>query len=263
MSYVKKSLTEGEKIVFRARKHWWFTWFTTFRLLVVLAGCGALVYFHADIALWAVGQLEEAEFWEVEGHQQVYGVSPDVARQMLGGVLIVVALFVALLGVVSLLSYFAYEYAVTTRRVVMRTGLIRRRVFEITLRQLETVSVSQSIRGRLLGFGRISIVGTGGSSATYGQIARPMRFRHAVHTEAQSLYADKGSPAPSADPGADGPGAYTVKGVKRDDGSDVVLTIDADSKANAMVKAELQGVVPTSAAKAGADAKSKAKGKKR
>lgn len=260
MSYVKQSLTDGEKVVFRARKHWWFTWFALMKTLLLLAGCGALVYYRGDISSWVVGRFDTAEFW---GEGEQLPVTPEDARRLIGAVVIGVAVLAAVRFLFKLRSFFSYEYAVTTRRVVMRTGLIRRRVFEITLRQLETVSVSQGILGRILGYGRITIVGTGGSYATYGGIAKPMRFRHAVHTEAQSLYADKGSPAPSADPGADGPGAYTVKGVKRDDGSDVVLTIDADSKANAMVKAELQGVVPTSAAKAGADAKSKAKGKKR
>ncbi len=262
MSYIKQSLTEGEKVVFRARKHWWFTWFAILRVLLLLAGCGALVYYHADIARWVVEKLHAAEFWE-DGDD--LPVTPEDARRLFGAVVIVVASLAAVRFIFKLRSYFSYEYAVTTRRVIMRTGLIRRKVFELTLRQLETVSVSQGIIGRILGFGRITIVGTGGSYATYGAIAKPMRFRHAVHTEAQTLYADKGSTAPRADPVADGPGAYTVRGVKRDDGTDIVLTIEADSMANAMVKAELQGVVPTSAEKAGggAQAKAKTKGKER
>lgn len=260
MSYVKQSLTEGEKVVFRARKHWWFTWFAMMTTLLLLAGCAALVYYQRAISAWVVEKLDEAEFWDAADEVEI---TPENAQSIIGAVIITVAVLATIRFLFKLRSFFSYEYAVTTRRVVMRTGLIRRRVFEITLRQLETVSVSQGILGRILGYGRITIVGTGGSYATYGGIAKPMRFRHAVHTEAQSLYADKGSAAPSVAPADDGPGSYTVKGVKREDGSDVVLTIDADSKANAMVKAELQGVVPTSAAKAGADAKTKAKGKKR
>lgn len=261
MSYIKKSLTEGEKVVFRARKHWWFTWFAILRLLILLAGCGALVYFQGDISSWVVAKLDAAEFW---GEGETLPVTPQNARTMIGAVVVGVALLAALRFVIGLRSFFSYEYAVTTRRVVMRTGLIRRKVFEITLRQLETVSVAQSVLGRVLGYGRITIVGTGGSYATYGAIAKPMRFRHAVHSEAQSLYADKSTPPGEAvkpAPGSDGPGSYTVKGVKRDDGTDTVLTIEADSKANALVKAELQGVVPTSAEKVGSGPR--VKGKKR
>ena len=47
----------------------------------------------------------------------------------------------------------------------------------------------------------------------------------------------------------DGPGNYLVKGVDRESRADRQMTITADSRANAQVKAELDGMVVTSITK--------------
>lgn len=46
-------------------------------------------------------------------------------------------------------------------------------------------------------------------------------------------------------PPTDGPGRFRVAGVNRDTRQDVVWSCDADSAANAKVKAELQGIIVT------------------
>ena len=46
---------------------------------------------------------------------------------------------------------------------------------------------------------------------------------------------------PTSDP--DGPGKYKVRGVHKDTRADTELVIEADSRANAHVKAELDGIV--------------------
>lgn len=52
---------------------------------------------------------------------------------------------------------------------------------------------------------------------------------------------------PTAEP--DGPGSYLVKGVDRNSREDRQLTVTADSRANAQVKAELEGIVVTAITK--------------
>jgi hypothetical protein len=49
----------------------------------------------------------------------------------------------------------------------------------------------------------------------------------------------------------DGPGSYKVRGVDKDTRADIERTIQADSRANAQVKAELDGIVVTSIDKVG------------
>ncbi len=70
-------------------------------------------------------------------------------------------LVVLLLGVVMLVppfvAYRTTELGVTNKRVIVKTGLIRRRTLELLLRQVEAISVDQSLLGRLLGFGSITL----------------------------------------------------------------------------------------------------------
>jgi len=71
------------------------------------------------------------------------------------------------------------EFVITNRRVVIKTGFIARRTFEMNLSKIETVNVEQTVMGRILNFGSITIIGTGGTKETFHNIARPMAFRKA------------------------------------------------------------------------------------
>ena len=53
------------------------------------------------------------------------------------------------------------ELAVTSRRVIAKTGLIRRHTIELNHSKVESFSVQQSIFGRFLNYGSIVVSGTG------------------------------------------------------------------------------------------------------
>ena len=69
------------------------------------------------------------------------------------------------------------EFVITNKRIIMKTGLISRKTFEMNLQKIESVNVDQSFWGRLLGFGTVSIVGTGGSRESFSDISKPLLFR--------------------------------------------------------------------------------------
>jgi uncharacterized membrane protein YdbT with pleckstrin-like domain len=50
--------------------------------------------------------------------------------------------------------------------IIMKTGLIARKTLELNLTKAESVLVNQSIIGRILGFGIVVIIGTGGTRKT-------------------------------------------------------------------------------------------------
>ncbi len=85
----------------------------------------------------------------------------------------------------ALLSLFIYpmikrysdEFAVTNKRVIIKTGLIARKTLEMNLNKIESVNVDQSILGRILGYGTVTIIGTGGTREAFEQIADPVEFR--------------------------------------------------------------------------------------
>jgi len=69
------------------------------------------------------------------------------------------------------------EFVITNKRVIIKTGIIARRIFEMNIHKVESLDVNQSILGRLLNYGEIRIIGTGGTKETYKFISNPIKFR--------------------------------------------------------------------------------------
>ncbi len=69
------------------------------------------------------------------------------------------------------------EFAITSKRLIIKVGLISRRTLEMNLNKIESVNVDQSILGRILGYGTIIVIGTGGTREPFSGIADPMGFR--------------------------------------------------------------------------------------
>ncbi len=69
------------------------------------------------------------------------------------------------------------ETDVTNLRVVHKTGFIKRRTFEMPLDKVESVDVNQSILGRILNYGDVTILGVGEGKETISTIASPLAFR--------------------------------------------------------------------------------------
>ena len=72
------------------------------------------------------------------------------------------------------------EIDVTDRRVVYKHGFINRHTVEMNMDKVESVDVDQSILGRLLDYGDITIRGTGETWETLKMIGAPLKFRNHV-----------------------------------------------------------------------------------
>jgi uncharacterized membrane protein YdbT with pleckstrin-like domain len=81
------------------------------------------------------------------------------------------------LFIAPLVDRLCSEFAITNRRVIIKLGLVSRRTFEMNLSKIESVNVDQSLLGRMLGYGTITIIGTGGTRETFADIAAPVEFR--------------------------------------------------------------------------------------
>ncbi|WP_440636587.1 PH domain-containing protein [Bradyrhizobium sp. PUT101] len=77
---------------------------------------------------------------------------------------------------------FTTETDVTNLRVVHKTGFIKRRTFEMALDKVESVDVDQSILGRILNYGDVTIRGVGEGIETIRTIASPLAFRSSITT---------------------------------------------------------------------------------
>jgi uncharacterized membrane protein YdbT with pleckstrin-like domain len=93
----------------------------------------------------------------------------------------------AVLGVIGLLMMvppwirsISSEFAVTNKRVLVKVGLVRRHSLELLLQKVEGIGVDQGVLGRILGYGTITVSGTGGTREAFRMIARPLEFRRQV-----------------------------------------------------------------------------------
>ncbi len=78
------------------------------------------------------------------------------------------------------------EFAVTNRRVVVKVGLVSRKTIELNLEKVESIGVEQTILGRILDYGTIVIIGTGGTREPFRGIRDPLDFRRAVNQATES-----------------------------------------------------------------------------
>lgn len=109
---------------------------------------------------------------------------------LFGGLFVLLALpsksfLFFLIGVVfiaiAVVHVITTELALTNRRIIAKSGLIRRNTIELKVNRVESLGVDQGVLGRILNFGSIVVKGVGGSNAPIPYIARPMEFRQQVN----------------------------------------------------------------------------------
>jgi uncharacterized membrane protein YdbT with pleckstrin-like domain len=167
MSYLDEHLLTGERIVYRARLHW-----------IIFAGAIAVVV--AGLALAIVLQATQHDYWYI------------------GLVLVGVGLLFAIGPAVR---YVSSEFAVTDKRVLAKHGFIERESIETLLTKIEAISVDQGITGRLLGYGSITITGTGGTEESFPRISHPLEFRRQIQSQVVALEDRRGPPIAANAPG--------------------------------------------------------------
>jgi len=117
------------------------------------------------------------------GEQVVHRGELHWAIFLPGIVLIPVLVGIPLL-ISAIVAKISTEMAVTNKRVIIKTGLISRRTVELNHAKVETIGVDQGILGRMLNFGAIIVVGTGGTKEKFPWVAAPLDFRRAVQAQA-------------------------------------------------------------------------------
>ncbi len=148
MGYVERHLLPGERVVYKTRLHW------------VLFVKPALVLL-AGLALMIVLRSVQDPPW----------------LWMIGGAVALVGLFWGLVHYVELMTS---EFAVTTSRLIFKVGLISRYTTELLLSKVESIGVQQGLLGRVLGYGDLTVTGTGGAREVFRRVRDPIGFRNHV-----------------------------------------------------------------------------------
>jgi uncharacterized membrane protein YdbT with pleckstrin-like domain len=102
-------------------------------------------------------------------------------QPIIGAVVILIGLAAFVPPVVD---YFSSEFGVTNKRVVIKVGFVRRRTLELLLRHVEAISVDQSVTGRILDFGSLTLTGTGGVTELFHNVRSPLELRRRVQDAA-------------------------------------------------------------------------------
>ena len=149
--YIDEILQPGEKVLYSTNAHW--------------------IFYLPAIAAWIVALvlliLSRATITE----------SMILLCLAASAVVAIVALYWT---VKAWFHRWTTETDVTNLRVVHKTGFIKRRTFEMSLDKVESVDVNQSILGRLLNYGNVTVRGVGEGAETIRTIAAPLDFRNHI-----------------------------------------------------------------------------------
>jgi len=149
--YIDEILQPGEKVLYSTNAHW------IFYLPAIGAGIVAIFFLVAS------------RFF-VEG-------SLTLACLALAAIAALFALYQML---TAWFHRWTTETDVTNLRVVHKTGFITRKTFEMSLDKIESVDVDQSILGRFLNYGDVTVRGVGEGAQKIATIASPLEFRNYI-----------------------------------------------------------------------------------
>ena len=76
------------------------------------------------------------------------------------------------------------KYIVTNKRVILKSGILSWDALELMLNKCEGLRITQSVLGRIFGFGSI-LVTTGSVTNTFKLVANPMKFRNEINRQIQ------------------------------------------------------------------------------
>jgi len=104
-----------------------------------------------------------------------YWIGAWVLLLVLGIFIVGVVMFVG-----AVIRMTTTEFAVTDKRVILKTGWLTRNTQELAVESIEGVNLEQSIWGRLFGYGSVIVTGTGEARITFPPMAEPIVFRRAI-----------------------------------------------------------------------------------
>ncbi len=149
MGYIDKNLVSGERIIYRAEISWAALLIPSTLSLLFLVILGLMIkngafYFFLFLIVFTI-------------------------------------LFLVIFRLV--LTILTTDFVLTDRRIIAKKGVIRQHSLEILLGKIESISVSQSLDGRIFNFGTVSIIGSGGTEEYFPSISNPSELRRQVNIQ--------------------------------------------------------------------------------
>jgi len=150
-NYIAKNLLPDEKILYQTKKHW-IIFLTPFALTLMTA----FFFFNQNLYLTKVTPL--------------------------------LAIVTILYWMNQFLLYYASEFAITDKRVMMREGFFYRHTNETRLSAVSNVGATQSLLAQALSYGTVFINTFGGETDAFTELDEPVKFQKKLQ---ELLYATK------------------------------------------------------------------------
>lgn len=161
--YVEKTLAADEEVIHRANFNWTYSFFP-----VMWFSLGA-----ATVVLFLYIQYGA-------------GVSPEELQ--IGWYSAWTAFACGSVILINhLIILWTTEIVVTTYRFVYKTGLVSRNTQEVSLNKIEEITLHQSVWGRLLGYGKLVLRGTGVGVITLPDLDNPIHLRRIIENARSAL----------------------------------------------------------------------------
>jgi len=155
MPYLDNLLASGEQPIRRTHRHWF----------VLVADARYAIF------AWVLAVLLDV----------VSGALPDSLRPILGWVIVVLVVGGLLYLAWQVLRWQNEEFVVTSRRVMQTEGVVNKRVVDSSLEKINDAILSESIFGRIFGFGDLEILTASESGISLlRMLPRPDAFKRAM-----------------------------------------------------------------------------------
>lgn len=139
MGYVERNLVPGENLVYKTGRHW---------IVMLWPLVGGFVLAAVGFVLLAGGWMGTKKGGSYPEMIGVWLAGP------VSGLLVVAG---------GMIRRTATEVGVSSKRVLIKTGLLSQRSIEVLLPKVESIGVDESAFGRMLGYGTMIVRGTGGT----------------------------------------------------------------------------------------------------
>jgi uncharacterized membrane protein YdbT with pleckstrin-like domain len=162
VGYVEDLLATNEEIVYETRKHWIAPLFAT--LAGTLMSVGGIVLLLFTWAALGDGWLNTGLVW-------------------VGWILLAIGL---VLLAVAFVRWWSETYFVTNQKVMKVGGILTKTADGSALEKINDITIRQSVLGRWLGYGTLSVLtAAGDSDLNYTAMRAPMEFRRVVLDQKQ------------------------------------------------------------------------------
>jgi|SRR5579859_283655 len=159
MGYVEKYLLSGETVAYRTRPHW---------IVSAKPLAGVLLLLAVVLAVLALIGSK---------------LRPDETTRVYTYIGIAGFLLALIAVVVPLIKRRSIECIVTNQRIIIKTGILRHKTTEMFLNRVESVSVDQSVWGRMFNYGNLTLHGAGGTPEPFNRIAKAREFQREVQEQ--------------------------------------------------------------------------------